>query len=179
MPNENETKKAPEVAEQPQEVSPTVEDFIKEAKERVSQADYERAIAERDKAIADRNQVMQAVLDGESLSRSSEKVLTLEEARSNYNKVINKSNATNLEVAQAQVNLRKAILKAGGQDPAVPYNATAEDYAAANRVFDVKEQCILEADGDPKKFVYLWEQRIQPDDPSLIAALKKRSSKKK
>ena len=179
MPNENETKeKQVKAPEEPKTASPDIQDFIKEVKENgVSKAEYEKVLAERDKAIQDRNQVMRSVLDGETLNTTPKSEKTIEEYRAEYSKILKKRDATNLEVVTAQMNLRDAILASGGQDPCVAPNGTEADYASAAKVAQAKKECILEANGDPKKFLYLWEQRIAQDDPTLVAALKKRSLK--
>lgn len=177
MSNENETKKAPEVAEQPQPTSPSADDIIKLTKDYVRKEEVEKIKAERDKAIEDRNKVYASVLDGERLQRQAEKK-PLSELKKAYHEVIHKDGATNLEVVTAQMALRDALVEAGEPDPFAPSNPTPEDLAAAKRVADVKRECILEAEGDPKKFLYLFEQRIAPDDPALLNAIKKRKSKK-
>lgn len=183
MPNENETKEIKtEEIKKPQEAAPTanIQDFIKEVKEKgISRSEYEKVVAERDRAIHDRNEVMRSVLDGEQLKQSQQDSKSIADLRKTYNDTIHDRNATNLEVVKAQIELRDALVKAGEPDPFAPYNATPEDLAAANRVADVKRECVRAAEGDPKKFVYLFEQRIANDDPALLNAIKKRGQKRK
>lgn len=183
MPNENENKKPEEqVKPEPQkQVPPTdkIDEFIKQVNEKgVSRAELERVKAERDQAIADRNKVMQSVLDGRELPKQTEKK-SIAEYRKAYTEVIHKEGATNLEVAVAQMNLRDALMEAGEQDPCVPINGTEAEYATAEKVAQIKKECIAEAKGDPKKFNFLWSQHIADDDPALITALKRRSQKQK
>ena len=183
MLNENETKETKvEEVKKPHEAAQAanIQDFIKEVKEKsMSKDEYEKVIAERDKAIEDRNEVIRSVIDGEKLKHVSQERKPIAELRETYNKVIHDRNATNLEVVTAQMNLRDALVEAGEPDPFAPYNATPDDLAAAKRVADVKRECIAQAEGDPKKFVYLFEQRIANDDPALLNAIKKRGQKRK
>jgi len=179
MPNENENdNKKPEQEIKPAPKTPTADEIIELKKNYVSKKELDAIKAERDQAIADRNKVYESVLNGEALQVQKEKK-PISELRQTYLKAVNNRNATNLEVVSAQIELRDALVEAGEPDPFAPTTPTPEDLAAASRVADVKRQCVREANGDPKKFVYLFEQRIANDDPALTAAIKKRELKKK
>lgn len=179
MPNENENdNKKPEQDIKPAPKTPTADEIIELKKNYVSKKELDAIKAERDQAIADRNKVYESVLNGEGLPQAKEKK-PIQELRQAYREAVNNKNATNLEVVSAQIELRDALVEAGELDPFAPSNPTPDDLAAAARVADVKRQCVREANGDPKKFVYLFESRIANDDPALTAAIKKRSLKRK
>lgn len=71
---------------------------------------------------------------------------------------------SNLEYMTKTMQLRDAIIDAGGTDPFLPYGKkilpTDEDIATANRVAGVIQECIDYADGDSAVFTNELQRRM-------------------
>ena len=76
---------------------------------------------------------------------------------------------TNLEFVTDAVTLRKALINEGKNDIFVPqgssYTPTDEDFAAAEKVASVFEECIELADGDPATFTFELQKRMAEMPP--------------
>lgn len=84
---------------------------------------------------------------------------------------------SNLEYAKTFIALRDAVIDSTGQDPLVlsghTYSATDADYASADRVVSVMQQCIDISGDDDGVFTREFSKRIQ-DTPTLDAKLNQR-----
>lgn len=103
--------------------------------------------------MKEKKDLLQAIVDGESISpEEQETPKSIEELRKEYFK----EDQTNLEMAENTLALRKAIMDQGGQDPFLPYGATASitqaDIDGAEKTAKYLEHCIEVADGDPGVF---------------------------
>lgn len=83
---------------------------------------------------------------------------------------------TNLEYVTKALELRNAIIEAGGVDPFLPQgvkiHADETDVAAANRVADVFKECIEYADGDSQLFTQELMRRTVDAAPARAQAKK-------
>lgn len=71
---------------------------------------------------------------------------------------------SDLNYVEKSLELRKAIIDAGGTDPFLPYGKkimpTDEDIATAERVADVLQECVEYAEGDNAVFVNELQRRM-------------------
>ena len=132
--------------ENPQNSSAEYIEALKEIKRNsVPRSDYERLKGEK-------KQLLEALVNGEApdLPAESPDVDALRK------KLKSKGSMTNMEFVRAMVDLRDAVMEAGGDDPFVPhgpqYTPTDEDIATADRVARVYKECLEYADGDPQVF---------------------------
>lgn len=139
----------------------------KEALEKLKESSVSKA--EYDKLLAENRQWAQDYVDGKLIKKSdhveAEVVLSDKDMQKLRNDLYGPecSNLSNLEYWTKTLELRKAIIDRGGQDPFVANNAhvsgTPEDYASAQRVVDVVQDCIKQADGDSGVFTALLQSR--------------------
>lgn len=122
----------------------------------VSKAEYEKLKAQNSK-------LMQSLANGETLPAEAAKP-SKEELRkalyANEGKPL-----SNLEYVKKTLELRQAILDDNGVDPFVPNGSmitpTAEDFAAANRVAQVFQECVDYAQGDSNVFTNELQRRTR------------------
>lgn len=123
-------------------------DYIEALKEMkmntVSKEDYNRLKEENKK-------LLQAVVNGEEIELEKQKPADIGELRKKFF-----SAETTLDGVSAALDLRDAIMKAGGDDPFLPAGkkiaATEEDIRAANKVAEGFRYCVDMSDGDPQIF---------------------------
>ena len=76
---------------------------------------------------------------------------------------------TDLEMITKTLQLRQAIIDEGGVDPFVPqgnkFVAEDSDYATAEKVADVLQQCVDYADGDNAVFINELQRRTMDIAP--------------
>lgn len=81
------------------------------------------------------------------------------------NKVFNNPDQTNLEYITNALNLRNRLLEEGYEDPFVPQgtqiSATQADYDRANKVANVLQEMVDEADGDSNVFLNEYQRRVK------------------
>lgn len=116
-------------------------------KNSVSKADFERLQAEN-------KELMKALVNGETIDIEPPKVVDVNALR---NEIFDADKEfLNLEYVTKALELRDAVIEAGGDDPFVPHGnkiaPTAEDYEAAERVASVFKECVEYADGDSALF---------------------------
>lgn len=122
---------------------------LKEMKEKtVSRESYEKLKGENE-------QLVRAIINGDSIEVEEEKKeVDIDKLRKEL--FTEDNNMSNLEFAKNALELRKALLDKGEEDCFVPQGkkiiADDNDYAAAQRVADVLQQCIDYADGDEEAF---------------------------
>lgn len=77
---------------------------------------------------------------------------------------------SNLEYVEKTLKLRKAQMEQGYQDPFLPTGTlvplTQDDYAGAEKVATVLEECVEIANGDPHAFNMEFQRRLA-DTPTL------------
>ncbi len=134
---------------------------LKELKEKtVSKEKYEKL--EREHA-----ELLKSYVEGNPLPEDQkQESKTIKELR----EATFKEGISNIEFAENSLKLREAILEESGEDIFVPKGkkiiATEEDYAAAQRVADVLEQCIDSAEGDNQVFTNELQRRTIDIMPS-------------
>lgn len=116
-------------------------------KNSVAKADYERLQAEN-------KELMKALVNGETIDIEPTKVVDVNALR---NELFDADKEmTNLEYVTKALELRDAVIEAGGDDPFLPHGnkiaPTAEDYEAAERVAAVFKECVELADGNSEIF---------------------------
>lgn len=76
----------------------------------------------------------------------------------------NRPDLNNLDYITKTLELRQAIMDKGGLDPFVPVghkvSPTANDFEAAERVANVLQECVEEANGDSQTFTAALQRRI-------------------
>jgi siderophore synthetase component len=122
----------------------------------VDKAEYEKLAAENKRLIND-------VLNGVSYEQEApEKKVDIQELR---NKLFNKEDQTNLEYITNVLELRKALIESGHEDPFVPqgsqYNPTQADYEKATRVATVLQEMVDDSEGDPAVFRNEYQRRVK------------------
>lgn len=121
---------------------------IKEMKRNsVSKADFERLQAEN-------KELMKALVNGETIDIEPPKAVDVNALR---NEIFDADKELlNLEYVTKALELRDAVIEAGGEDPFVPHGnkiaPTTDDYEAAERVASVFKECVEYADGDSALF---------------------------
>jgi len=116
-------------------------------KNSVAKADYERLQAEN-------KELMKALVNGETIDIEPPKVVDVNALR---NELFDADKEwSNLEYVTKALELRDAVIEAGGDDPFVPHGnkiaPTAEDYEAAERVASAFKECVELADGNSEIF---------------------------
>lgn len=124
------------------------DDYIEAIKEMkantVSKEDYIKLKNENKK-------LLQAVVNGESVEIERQKPADIKEIKKRFI-----SAESTLDGVSAALELRDAILAAGGEDPFLPtgkkVSATDEDIRTAEKVAEGFRHCVEYADGDPHIF---------------------------
>ena len=84
---------------------------------------------------------------------------------------------SNLDYAKLSLAQRNAAIAAGKNDPYLPYGhnikPTPDDIRKADLVAKTLKDCIDEANGSSNAFTARLQDRLAPDSPAVIAALKK------
>ena len=123
-------------------------DYIEAIKEMkansVSKEDYNKLKEENKK-------LLQAVVNGETIEIENQKPVDIKEIKK---RMLNAESS--LDGFSAALDLRDAIMAAGGDDPFLPSGkkvmATDEDIVTAKKVADGLRHCVEYADGDPHIF---------------------------
>lgn len=128
---------------------------IKKLKENsVSRDKYDELRAENKRLL---DSIVNGADDGRKPAEPKESV---EELRKAYLK----EDQTNLEYARNALRLRQAIIDSGEPDPFLPLGSqilpTDEDAATANKVAEVLQECVDEAQGDPAVFTNELQRRL-------------------
>lgn len=120
------------------------------------------------KAMEENRKLMKALANGESLTpEEAPNTPDLEELKKALFSEDNGLN--NLEYIEKALQLRDAVLEAGGDDPFLPYGPKYvpddNDISTANRVADVLKQCVEYADGDSMLFTNELQRRTVDTAP--------------
>lgn len=130
-----------------QDVTAYIEAIKEMKRSSVARADFERLQAEN-------KELMKALVNGESIEIEQPKVVDVNALRKEL--FDEENEMSNLEYISKTLELRDAIIEAGGEDPFVPQGTkiapTADDYEAAERVASVFRECIEYADGNSQLF---------------------------
>ena len=116
---------------------------------------YERLKTENEK-------LMRAFANGEQIEVETPKKSDMNELRKAlYTDEV--QNISDLEMITKTLELRQAIMDQGGEDPFVPqgkkFMAEDNDYATAEKVADVLQQCVDYANGDNSVFITELQRR--------------------
>lgn len=129
-----------------------------------------------DRIVAENKRLLQAYVNGEK-PEEPEKKVSIEETRK---KLFGEDaeELTNLEYAQAVLDLREAVMDNGGNDPFLPIGFKVlpdqADIDAAQRVADVLQQCIEYAEGDNGVFTNELQRRMVDAAPTQTKTQKRR-----
>jgi len=136
----------------------------------VSKDKYERV-------VEDNKKLMKALADGSQIDviQAEEKPVDITQLRKElYTDEVQK--LSDLDMIKKTLELRKAVMEAGGEDPFVPsgkrYAPEDSDYASAEKVADVFQQCVDYANGD--NAVFLNELQRRTLDVSPLPSKRKR-----
>lgn len=122
---------------------------------------YERLKTENEK-------LMRAFANGEQIEVETPKKSDMNELRKAlYTDDV--QNISDLEMITKTLELRQAIMDQGGEDPFVPqgkkFMAEDSDYATAEKVADVLQQCVDYANGDNSVFITELQRRTADVSP--------------
>lgn len=126
----------------------------------VSKDDYNRMAEENRK-------LLKTIVEGGSRNdpEPAAEAVDFEKLRSDF---FNPDN-NNLKFAERALKLRKALIDAGEDDPFAPngiqIHSTTEDYAAAERVAEVLEECVNAANGSSEVFTAELQRRTKDSAP--------------
>lgn len=145
------------------EIEEEKEDYIeaiKKMKENSVPKEKYEALKNENKAL------IEAMVDGKEIQIEGEvEKKSIEELRKNFFK----EDQTNLEVAQNTLALREAIMEQGGQDPFLPFGATAQitqaDIDGAEKTAEYLAHCIEVADGNPDVFNTEFQRGLKDARP--------------
>ena len=141
---------------------------IKELKENsVDRSKYDQLKAEN-------KRLLDSIVNGTDIGQvQPQEKKSIDELRTAYLK----EDQTNLEFVQNTLALREALIEKGEPDPFLPIGnkilPTDEDVATANRVAQVLQECVDEADGDSEWFTNELQRRTV-DIPMPVNKSKKK-----
>ena len=122
-----------------------------------------------EKLKAEHNRAMNALINGGQIEDPDAKPVDKNALRKEL--YCQEPNLSNLDYWQKTLQLRKAIMDEGGNDPFLPYGqkiaATAEDKEAAERVATIVQECIDYADGDSRIFTNELDRRTVDVGPMM------------
>lgn len=112
---------------------------------------------------SENKKLLQALVNGEEIEPQN-KVLS-EDIETLRHDILHNDSLTNLEYWDKVLKLRSALLKRGDEDPFVPQgqkiNATAADYATAEKVATIMQEMVDNAEGDPNVFLNEYQRRVK------------------
>lgn len=127
---------------------------IKELKQNtVAKADYEKLRSEN-------QQLLKSLVNGETIAVETKKADVGEIRKELFT---TECDLNNLDYVTKALELRDAIIEAGGQDPFLPWGKhiapTQEDVETADRVAAVLKECVDYAEGDSNVFTNELQRR--------------------
>ena len=131
-------------------------DAIKQLKENsVARDKYDQLKAENKK-------LLDSIVNGQEIELTQKQGRSIDEIR---NDLFNHEH-NNLEYVKTALELRNALIDAGERDPFLPWGSKiapdANDYACAEKVAQVYQECIDYADGDSQLFTQELQRRTNP-----------------
>jgi len=138
----------------------TAEDYI-EAIKSLKQNTVDKTAY--DALRSENKKLLESLVNGEEIQPQN-KVLSesIDELRHD---ILNNDSLTNLEYWDKVLKLRSALLKRGDEDPFVPQgqkvNATAADYATAEKVATIMQEMVDNSEGDPNVFLNEYQRRVK------------------
>lgn len=163
---ENEITTPVEKETQPDKIDEFIELAKKNQEDKIDRSEYEAMRNERDR-------VMAALIDGQKLEKQAESIPDI----AKLSEIFRNPDSTNLEVVSASLGIRQAALKKGKRDPFAPTNPTEEDLRNAQKVADVFQECVDQANGNNEDFIFYLNKHIADDDKGLLAALARKRRK--
>lgn len=110
---------------------------------------------------AENKKLLDSIVNGQELDIDLPKKESIQDLRNAL--FTDNSGLNNLEYAEKALALRSALIEEGKPDPFVPIGAqylpTDDDYATAQRVANVLQECIDAADGDNVYFTNELQRR--------------------
>lgn len=138
----------------------TAEDYI-EAIKNLKQTTVDKTAY--DALRSENKKLLESLVNGEEIQPQN-KVLT-EDINTLRKEILTNQSLTNLEYWDKVLKLRSALLKRGDEDPFVPQgqkvNATAADYATAEKVATIMQEMVDNAEGDPNVFLNEYQRRVK------------------
>lgn len=114
-----------------------------------------------DKLKSENKRLLDSLVRGETIEQPAEAVDVTELRKELFSGDVDMSN---LEYMEKVMQLRDAIVEAGGTDPFLPYGKkiipTDEDIATADRVAETIKECIEYAEGDSAVFTNELQRRM-------------------
>ena len=138
----------------------TAEDYI-EAIKSLKQNTVDKTAY--DALRSENKKLLESLVNGEEIQPQN-KVLSesIDELRHD---ILSNDSLTNLEYWDKVLKLRSALLKRGDEDPFVPQgqkvNATAADYATAEKVATIMQEMVDNSEGDPNVFLNEYQRRVK------------------
>ena len=125
----------------------------------VSKEEYQRV-------LKDNKQLLETLMSGGQVETPKPGKEEIDKSITDLRKQIKTGdNMTNLEFTQAALKLRQQVLERDGKDifvsPGKKYSPTKDDYEAAQRVADIFQECVDEAEGDPSIFTNAITRRLR------------------
>ena len=138
----------------------TAEDYI-EAIKSLKQNTVDKTAY--DALRSENKKLLESLVNGEEIQPQN-KILSesIDELRHD---ILSNDSLTNLEYWDKVLKLRSALLKRGDEDPFVPQgqkvNATAADYATAEKVATIMQEMVDNSEGDPNVFLNEYQRRVK------------------
>lgn len=126
---------------------------------------------------AERDELARALMRGETIEVEAPEVPDINELRLElFTEDVQK--LSDIQIAEKTLQLRKALIEAGEQDPFVPFgNNTApedSDFATAEKVATVMQECIDYANGSNKVFLAELQRRTMDVNPVATRVKRRR-----
>lgn len=117
---------------------------------------------------AERDELARALMRGETIEVEAPEVPDINELRLElFTEDVQK--LSDIQIAEKTLQLRKALIDAGEQDPFVPFgkNTAPEDsdFATAEKVATIMQECVDYAAGDNKVFLAELQRRTMDVNP--------------
>ena len=164
--NENENKKVEQTPPAKNDVD-IAKAYQELQKNSISKEEYQKALKEN-------NELKKIIIDGRKVEETPKKA-DLKELAKNWQK----PNQSNLEYCDNMLKYRKALIESGERDPFMPqgrdYKYDEADQKSAERVAEVMQECIDQADGNSQVFTALLNSKMVDDNNLLSALARKRS----
>lgn len=159
---------------EPEEDKVSLAKALKEARENsVPKSEYEKVVAENKQLVSE---IINGGGEGNGSATPETTKVSVEELREKLYGP-NCGELSNLDFWKYTLQLRDEVIKRGEPDPFLPIGAkitpTDADVESANRVADVVQECIKEADGNSEVFTALLQGKTNGDSIQMQMHLKK------
>ena len=159
---------------EPEEDKVSLAKALKEARENsVPKSEYEKVVAENKQLVSE---IINGGGEGNGPATPETTKVSVEELREKLYGP-NCGELSNLDFWKYTLQLRDEVIKSGEPDPFLPVGAKItpdeNDIDCANRVAEVVQECIKEAEGNSEVFTALLQSRTNNDSPAMAMHLKK------